>query len=356
MTADAIGGVWPYTVDLCAALSSAGVEVLVATLGTAPSPEQVQALQEITGVRGVHGNYLLEWMQHPWRDVDESGKWLLDLQVDFGADVIHLNGFSHAALHWKRPVVCVGHSCVRSWWRAVHDSEPGPDWSEYTIRVQNGLEASTHVVTPSRAMAHCLHREYSFAPGKIRVIHNSTRTPEYAGKQKEAFVFAAGRMWDRAKNFDLLTAIAPSLDWPVKLAGASDSDAVPIRHVHTLGVLPQDKLLEQMRHASIFAHPALYEPFGLAVLEAARSRCCLVLSDIPSLRELWTGAALFLDPRDPDLWIFEINQLCRNFPARQRLADLAAKRSRRYDSQTMLEEYLKLYASLARAEDKVVAA
>ena len=39
---------------------------------------------------------------------------------------------------------------------------------------------------------------------------------------------------------------------------------------------------------------ALYEPFGLAVLEAAQAGCALVLSDIPTFRELWDGAALFV--------------------------------------------------------------
>ena len=39
-----------------------------------------------------------------------------------------------------------------------------------------------------------------------------------------------------------------------------------------------------------------YEPFGLAVLEAAQAGCALVLSDIPTFRELWDGAAMFVPP------------------------------------------------------------
>src|SRR3546814_4918927 len=50
--------------------------------------------------------------------------------------------------------------------------------------------------------------------------------------------------------------------------------------------------------ATFFALPARYEPFGLAVLEAALSGCALVLGDIPTLRELWDGVAAFVPPGD----------------------------------------------------------
>ena len=52
----------------------------------------------------------------------------------------------------------------------------------------------------------------------------------------------------------------------------------------------------------IFAAPALYEPFGLTVLEAAAAGCALVLGDIASLRENWEGAAIFLPPADASAW------------------------------------------------------
>jgi glycosyltransferase involved in cell wall biosynthesis len=51
--------------------------------------------------------------------------------------------------------------------------------------------------------------------------------------------------------------------------------------------------------ASVFASMALYEPFGLAVLEAAQAGTRLVLRDTPGFRELWDGAATFVaDPED----------------------------------------------------------
>ena len=62
--------------------------------------------------------------------------------------------------------------------------------------------------------------------------------------------------------------------------------------------MPSDELVRSYGDASIFALPARYEPFGLSILEAALSGCALVLGDLPSLRELWTGAAMFVPPDD----------------------------------------------------------
>ncbi len=163
---------------------------------------------------------------------------------------------------------------------------------------------------------------------------------------KQPVCFAAGRMWDEAKNLTLLERIAPQLDWPVRVAGSGAGS----QHVHpqlrALGKLPHRDVLHHLNAASIFVHPALYEPFGLSVLEAARCRCCLVLSDIESLRELWNGAALFVDPRDPEQWIAELNRLARDPFERDELGRAAAARAQRYDAAGSIARYVDLYRSL----------
>src|SRR2546423_15535493 len=80
MTADAVGGVWRYYVDLAAALVDHGAEVLIATMGPRPSDEQRHELLSIPRVRLVESDYALEWMPDTWGDVDAPGHWLLALQ------------------------------------------------------------------------------------------------------------------------------------------------------------------------------------------------------------------------------------------------------------------------------------
>ncbi len=97
--------------------------------------------------------------------------------------------------------------------------------------------------------------------------------------------------------------------------------AVKADSIELLDALSHEDFLAHLQGAGIFLHPAYYEPFGLSVLEAANSHCCLVLADIPSLRELWDGAAVFVDPSDCDKWVVEVNRLCRDPGLRERYGD-----------------------------------
>jgi glycosyltransferase involved in cell wall biosynthesis len=358
MTADAVGGVWRYSVDLAAALVDDGAEVLIATMGPRPTEEQRNEFLTFPRVRLVESDYALEWMADSWDDVEASGNWLLRLQSSFDPDVIHLNGYAHATLRWNKPVAVVAHSCVYSWWRAVHGCAPGPDWSEYKRRVADGLSAADVVIAPSAYVAGELEGEYGVSPDKVRVIHNFSHAHVSPHTKKQPFVLAAGRIWDDAKNIALLQRIAPELEWEVGIAGDAESPEASTRKGQSacfLGLLPHPELMRQMSLAGIFAHPALYEPFGLSVLEAARARCCLVLSNIPSLRELWDGAAIFIDPREPEVWVREINRLARDSSERESLGQLAYSQSMKYRPSSSLKQYRDVYAALVSSNTGVAA-
>ncbi len=353
MTADAVGGVWQYTVDLIAGFVDHGAQVLVASMGPRPSSAQRAQLLATPQVTLAESDYALEWMPDPWSDVDAAGRWLLDLAGVFQPGIIHLNGYAHAALPWCAPVVVVAHSCVWSWWKAVHGCAPATEWMEYKLRVTRGLAAGDIVIAPSASFAETVSSEYGVAAEKLRVIHNSSRSRALAAPFKEPFVLAAGRVWDAAKNLPLLEQIAPELECEVRIAGsgrAQNASPQPPRAAYWLGLLPHSELINQMQRAAIFAHPALYEPFGLSILEAARARCCLVLSDIPSLRELWNEAAVFADPLDPDQWVFEINRLSRDVTAREALGAASHAHAAAYSADAFSNAYWTTYRSLIQSK------
>src|ERR1700759_836357 len=115
MTTDCVGGVWNYSLDLAEGLAPYGVQIGLATMGPPPSRSQRVEAAGIANIEIFESNYKLEWMDSPWAEVDAASIWLADLARNFRPDIIHLNGFSHAALNWNAPVVMVAHSCVRSW-------------------------------------------------------------------------------------------------------------------------------------------------------------------------------------------------------------------------------------------------
>jgi glycogen(starch) synthase len=347
VTTDTVGGVWTHALDLARGLAGARVDVVLATMGARLRADQ-RADADSVGLAALHeSDFALEWMPAQWEAVDAAGEWLLDIAHGEWVDVVHSNSFTHGALDWMRPVVVAGHSCVVSWWRAVHGEDPPPEWDEYRHRISAGLRAADAAVAPTRAMLHELQRAYGVTG---MVIHNGSSVPE-ATRDKEPFILAAGRMWDRAKGLDLLDRAAASIPWPVLAAGAGGSATA----VRTLGQLPRRELTALRERASVFVAPARYEPFGLGILEAARAGCPLVLADIPSLRELWTDAAIFVDPADTRALHEQLAALIADADARTRLGHAARLRARRYTVERMARAYSALYQRVSGARKELTA-
>src|SRR6059058_2367419 len=205
MTADTVGGVWTYAIELIRALPD--VDFALATMG-----RPIREVPALPNVTGFESNYALEWMDNPWCDVDRAGEWLREIAREFRPDLIHLNGYTHAALDWNLPVIVVAHSCVLSWWRAVKASDAPAAYGEYQRRVTAGLRAADLVVAPTAAMLHALGDHYPFGT-PTRVIANAGDSLKFEPATKHSFIFAAGRMWDGAKNLPALDAIAPRVPW-----------------------------------------------------------------------------------------------------------------------------------------------
>jgi len=72
-----------------------------------------------------------------------------------------------------------------------------------------------------------------------------------------------------------------------------------------LGAVPDDELPPLVAAADAFAFPSVKEGFGLAAMEALAAGTPLVVRDLPVLREVFAGAALFAT--DPDSLAAELH-------------------------------------------------
>ena len=352
MTADTVGGVWIYALELARGLADQGIEVAVAAMGKPLDGLQREMAGRVPGLKVFESNFKLEWMEDPWRDVERAGDWLLGLEARYCPDLIHLNGYAHGSLPWKAPKIVVGHSCVLSWWEAVK-REPAPDdWDRYRREVRAGLAAADLVVAPSAAMMSALCRHYGPLP-RSRVVYNGRDVRQFRATAKEPMLFSAGRLWDEAKNLEALERVASRLPWPVFVAGENhhpDGGEARPHHTRLLGRLSQRALAAWLGRASIYALPARYEPFGLSILEAALSGCALVLGDIPSLRELWRNRAVFVPPDDPEALENALAALIGDPDRRHALAAGARSRAIERTTERMVEGYLDAYGGvLSRA-------
>lgn len=353
MTADTIGGVWSYAMELCSALQPSGVEVALATLGAPLSVSQRDDVRSRPHVHLYESEFLLEWMPAPWESLANAADWLLEIESQVRPDIIHLNHLVHADLPWRAPVITVAHSCVFSWWWAVHRARPGPEWNRYLERVKTSLHSATCVVAPTRALLAALFRHYG-PISNVLVIPNARDVSEFRRARKLPLVFSAGRLWDEGKNVRALCEIAPLLPWPVFVAGATrgpDGTRERLRNVRPLGELPQARLRQWLAASAIYAAPARYEPFGLSPLEAALSGCALVLGDIESLREVWDDAALYVLPESLADLREQITSLIEQPYLLAGYARRAYEHAIQFNPQKQASSYMNLYRNTCRRKE-----
>ncbi len=297
LSSDAVGGVWTYSHDLARELSARGATVTLALLGPVaddlPTPPGMAVLR--TGL-------LLDWTAADPAALADAGTRLAAIAREAAPDIVHLHAPALlAAGEWPRPAVTVAHSCVATWWRAVRCGALPADLAWRHAATAAGLRRADLVLAPSQAFADDLRAVHG-ARLAVQVVLNGSDPTTSAAATPSRAVLAAGRLWDEGKGMAALDAAAALLDAPVLAAGAvagPNGVEIQLRHMQPLGALSSAALRARMAATKVFASPSCYEPFGLAVLEAAQAGMTLVLADIPSFRELWDGCAIFADPRDP---------------------------------------------------------
>jgi glycogen synthase len=283
--------------------------------------------------------------------VQESADWLLDMQASVDPDLIHLNTFCHGNLPWTAPVLMVAHSCVLSWWESVKQEPLPREWDRYRHEVERGLRAADAIVAPTRAMGASIERLYGVP--SVRTIPNGRDASRgFVPGDKQPLILAAGRLWDEAKNLAALDRACAGLTWPLYVAGEVCGPSEQIFEPQSgiaLGNLSPIELAAWMRQATIYALPARYEPFGLSVLEAALCGCALVLGDIPSLRENWDDAALFVPPGDEAALRGALESLIESPAVLDHFGKRALQRGSEFTRDRMVANYLQAYAKLLDA-------
>ncbi len=344
MSADTIGGVWTFALELTRALGASGTRatrVSLATMGRKLDAGQRRDAKRIPNLEIFESDFKLEWMDNPWDDVRRAGDWLLSLEARTKPDVIHLNTPVHGALPWSAPTLITGHSCVLSWWQAVKREQAPPKWDRYRAEVKRSLNAAGLITAPTRTMLNALREQYDFSAEAV-VVSNGAERPR-CNAAKESFILSAGRLWDEGKNVAALDRVASLLPWPVYLAGEKGA----FNSATMLGRISSEELAKWYARASIYCLPARYEPFGLSILEAALSGCALVLGDIPSLREVWGDAATFVAPDDDEQLEAALHSLIEDEAGREEMATRAMKRASRFTPERMADGYSAAYRQAA---------
>ncbi len=339
LTTDAVGGVWRYSLSLAREWAADGIAVELAVLGPDPGPAQADEANAIPGLALHRTGLDLDWTAPDADALERSAAGLAALARRCGVDSVHLHApaLFGRDTRWPTPVVAVLHSCLLTWWRAMRTGPPPNGFAWRIEATARGIERADRVVAPSQAFRDAVRDAYRTGR-EIEAIHNGRaplRTTAAPASARPRAVLAAGRFWDEAKDAATLDDVAALLDAPVQAAGSfrgPNNADVATRSLQRLGSLDEHGLADAFGAARVFVSTARYEPFGLAVLEAAQAGLALVLSDIPTFRELWDGAATFVPPGDPAGFA---DALLRALDDPAPLAAAARTRAARYSAAAM---------------------
>jgi glycosyltransferase involved in cell wall biosynthesis len=332
---DAVGGVWVYSLELARALRPFGVETVLAVMGPSPSAGQ---REEAAQFRLVDTGLPLEWLRTSPNEIRRAGEAIAEIADREQADLVQTSSAALLAdVQFEQPCIAVQHSCVASWWAAVKGMPLSAEFEWRREWVERGLQNASAVVAPSIAFAAETARIYD-TPVPVNAVHNGRRAMTFGRVPQGEFVFTASRLWDEGKNVATLDAAAAQIGIPFQAAGPTkgpNGTSIRLKHLRALGEISATRMARLFSARPIYASAALYEPFGLSVLEAAQAGCALVLSDIPTHREIWGGAAVFVPARDAESFAAAIQDLADDPDERQQLGQLARARAQLYSPERM---------------------
>ena len=358
ITTDTLNGNWTYTRELVSGLITRGFRITLVSFGGIPLPEQTAWMERLYGLTYHPTAFRLDWMQEGQQDFTDASEYLCSVIREAKPDIFHSNHLCYGALPLEIPRVVVAHGDLITWWQAVHGREPTPSaWLRwYRQTISEGLASASVVVAPSEWLLNSVRACYG-AGRREHVIHHG-RNPIFFNPYtaKEDSVLAVGRLLDPAKQVGLLTQrIQP---FPVCIVG--DEEPPANRAVRTdvrfqdgsSGIAlrgPQSEAQMRLLYskAAVFAGTSRYETSGMNILEAALSRCALVLNDTPSLRELWGNAALYFETNDPENLADTIRIFSDDPQLRRNFANRAFQRAREcFNAHRMTDNYVQLYHSV----------
>lgn len=109
-----------------------------------------------------------------------------------------------------------------------------------------------------------------------------------------------------------------------------------------VGFLTDSELIKLYQQAALNILPSRDEGFGFSYLEAGQFSCPSVLSDIPVLKEISAGNALFFDPKNPNDIADKIGEIYFNKEIGNNFGEKAKKRISFFSKEKFKKQFLNI--------------
>ncbi|MEN8150447.1 MAG: glycogen synthase [Planctomycetota bacterium] len=253
------------------------------------------------------------------------------------ADVVHAHtwyadmGAMWISMLYDIPLVVTLHSMepLRPWKRdQLGTGYDVSSWIEKTV-----VEAADRVVAVSNLMREDILTHYDVDPAKVVVIHNGIDPDVYVPATEksalekygvtEPYVLFVGRISEQKGIFDLIEASRELPDGVqlVVCAAAPDTPELHERLTNaTAGrgdilwineMVSKPDVIQLYTHATVFACPSVYEPFGIINLEAMACGTAVVASATGGILEVVEDGktGILVPPSNPAELAAALNQV-----------------------------------------------
>jgi len=263
-----------------------------------------------------------------------------------GIDVLHCPT-QRAPVRSSVPLVVTFHDLA-----VLRHPETFNSWTRTYSRtvLPRVVKAASRVIAVSEFTKRELLELLDVPEEKVRVIPNAVGRPFSADGEAAAgdYVLAVSTLEPRKNLPRLMEAYrrAGLNGLPLLVAGASGWGGVRVEGdgVRWLGEVGDDELARLYRGARAVAYVSLYEGFGLPVLEAMACGAPVVAARNGALEEVAGGAAVLVDPLDPDAIAAGLNEAIER---RDELRPLGISRARTFDWNKVARETVAVYREAA---------
>jgi len=263
--------------------------------------------------------------------------------------IYHPTYYRNPFLNWSaNPVVVTVHDLIHECCPQYFDPVYASSIQSYVKAKRRCIFAAHAIIAVSHATREDLLRTYpQIAADRVHVIHHGSDhvpaicsseslQPYPAGVPLRPYLLYVGSRGHYKGFDDLLNAFSEltcsSQEVTLICAGspftAEESERIQRLSLagNVFSVQADEALLVRLyQHALGFVYPSWREGFGLPILEAMRSRCPVLCSDIPSSREIADRHALFFRAGDPVDLLSKLRQLFAFDAARREMHLTAAQ-------------------------------
>lgn len=220
----------------------------------------------------------------------------------------------------------------------------------YTSLMPFLLKTSKMIFTVSEFSKEQISDFYNIDKSKILVTNNAASSCFYGKKNPSSqgkFILAVSSL-NKQKNFSIaLSAMKFIEDKSIilKVVGGHENSFQRTSFdssssVEFLGRVSDNDLFSLYSTAEAFISPSLYEGFGIPLLEAQNCGCPIVVSNIPTYREVCGLSALYFNPLLAEDLASKLNLLLSDSTIKSHMVNLGLENTKRFSWEKSAEHVL----------------